>query len=341
MYAMKAAVCTVLALLLASSTTVVEVEAFAGQLSPFVRRSISPPRISSVLQVQPQDFSAGKIGQALPFRGFPREPSAVEEEEEEEEEEEVVKEPAVVNSVTKAAPTPAPKPKPVPESKPEVKADPVPPTTKPEPPKAEPSPPEPKPSPEPKASGVAAPDPKTAPESTAKAEPTPKSEPEPTPAPKSDPTSEPAPKSEPPATKAEPKAEPAAAPSTGGNPAPSAPTVALPSPEPAPQVVPAAADLVVTSPASTEVSSNLISKIPLPLLAIPIAAIVAGRAILADREEKKREIDLEIFEAEQRKEQALKSSNNLVIVSVLDSPLRSRQQLRLTQFLTVFGIDRL
>ena len=56
------------------------------------------------------------------------------------------------------------------------------------------------------------------------------------------------------------------------------------------------------------------ARVPLPLLAIPVAAIVAGRAILADRESKKRDIEMEIFAAQQRREEAVAESNNLVVV---------------------------
>ena len=56
------------------------------------------------------------------------------------------------------------------------------------------------------------------------------------------------------------------------------------------------------------------ARVPLPLLVLPIAAIVAGRAILVDRESKKRDIEMEIFAAQQRRDEAVAESNNLVVV---------------------------
>jgi hypothetical protein len=41
---------------------------------------------------------------------------------------------------------------------------------------------------------------------------------------------------------------------------------------------------------------------------------------LADRETKKREIELEIFAAQQRREEALAGSNNLVVVGYPELP---------------------
>lgn len=62
---------------------------------------------------------------------------------------------------------------------------------------------------------------------------------------------------------------------------------------------------------------DFIARVPVPLLAIPLAALVAGRAVLSDREEKKKEIESEISAAEKRKKE-LSSSNALVFVSFKD-----------------------
>jgi hypothetical protein len=72
--------------------------------------------------------------------------------------------------------------------------------------------------------------------------------------------------------------------------------------------------MTTTTSGITSTLNQWAARVPLPLLAIPIAAIVAGRAILADRESKKREIELEIFAAQQRKQEAVQESNNLVVV---------------------------
>lgn len=230
---------------------------------PFRRSSNS--KYSSQLNVRPEDFTSGKIGIALPFRGFPMPELTYEEELQDNEELEAqlegerIVEPEQKPSPKEPEPEPLPPPKPV---------DP-------------PPPPEPKPA-----------------------------EPAPAPAP----APEPVKPVEPPAS-----------------PPPPAPVEPPPSPPPPPIVAPLAklqpstavsipaTVLPVLEPTSTKKFSldAMVEKIPLPLLVIPFAALAAGRAVLADRDEKKYDIEAEIIAAEIRKERELESSNSLVFVSGL------------------------
>lgn len=70
-----------------------------------------------------------------------------------------------------------------------------------------------------------------------------------------------------------------------------------------------------TSSNNDNALSDLASKVPLPLLVIPFAALIAGRAVLSNREQKKKEIEAEINAAETRKKKELSTSNSLVFVS--------------------------
>jgi arginine utilization protein RocB len=60
------------------------------------------------------------------------------------------------------------------------------------------------------------------------------------------------------------------------------------------------------------------------LLVIPFAALVAGRSVLSNREQKKKEIEAEIKSAEKRKKKELAGSNSLVFVSFYNSLIKQK-----------------